>query len=207
MKQRIEAGSVKRIIFDDSMDMEKEFEFELEADSSLEFIAIVRGTIEHFSIIVRLIGDNAQAHIKGLYLLKKTQKLTFKTEQLHQALHTSSSCIVKGILYDASNAQYQGVIHIEPQAHHTDARQLNKNILLSPKARAQSMPTLQVLTKQVKCSHGSAVGNLDQEIVFYMKTRGLNEQQAQRLLLEGFAAEITDALPLDRAMLIKKLII
>lgn len=207
MKQRILAGTTVRVFFDDTIDTKRELIFELEAQSSLEFFALLTGTIPELSIIVHLMGENAQAHIKGLYILKDAQKLLFKTQQLHQAPHTSSSCTIKGILYDTSYVQYHGIIHVDRQAHYTNAKQVNKNILLSSKARAQSVPCLEVLTKQVQCSHGSAVGNLDKEIVFYMQSRGLSAMQAQRILLQGFASEIFETLPGDKAMQVKELII
>ena len=207
MKQRILAGATVRALFDDTIDTEQELIFELEANSSLEFVALLTGTIPELSITVHLMGENAQAHIKGLYILKDAQKLVFSTQQLHQAPHTTSSCTIKGILYDASYAQYKGTIHVDRQAHHANAQQVNKNMLRGSKARAQSVPCLEVLTKQVQCSHGSAVGNLDKEIVFYMQSRGLLAEQAQRVLLQGFAGEIIDALPIDKAMQVKELIL
>lgn len=206
MMQRINAGESVRIFFDDAINAEHELSFELERDSSLELAFIMRGMIPKFLVSVRLIGENAQAHIKGLYILHGAHQLVLETKQLHQAAHTVSTCTIKGILYDKSYAQYRGTIYVEPQAHHTIAKQLNKNILLSCQARAQSVPSLEVLTKQVQCSHGSAVGNLDKEVMFYMQARGLSESQAQRILLQGFVSEIMDAMPANMVEQIKELI-
>lgn len=206
MKKIISAGAIERVIFDDTHDGEQELIFELSAYSSLELVVVLSGKIPELVVSVHLLGVHAQAHIKGAYILKDTQKIIFKTQQFHRAPHTSSSCTVKGILYDASFAQYHGTINVDSIAHHTNAKQINKNILLSSTARAQSVPCLEVLTKHVQCSHGSAVGNLDKEILFYMQARGLSQSYAQKILLEGFIGEIVDALPRDTATHIKKMI-
>lgn len=206
MMRAIAAGQTVQIIVDDAYDTHQHLEFELARDSSLELIVLLRGIIPELSISVRLIGENAQAHIKGLYILRDVQAVTFKTQQIHQASHTTSSCTIKGIMYDSAYAHYHGTIYVAPQAHYTQARQANKNILLSASARAVSVPSLEVLTKHVHCSHGSAVGSVDKESIIYMQSRGLSAEQAQLLLLQGFAAEIIDAMPSSMVEQVRELI-
>jgi Fe-S cluster assembly protein SufD len=102
---------------------------------------------------------------------------------------------------------YGGTIYVAPHAHTTQARQSNKNMLLDSRARATSVPSLEVLTKQVQCAHGSAVGNLDQDALWYMLSRGVALQDARRMLLEGFVAEIIDPVPADVLEQIKKTVV
>jgi len=192
---RVPAGQSITHIFDDAIDTQSELVFELERDSSLELFVVVRGTIPKLSISVSLQGENAHARIRGVYILEHNEAVLIETRQIHQAPHTVSDCSIKGILYDTSFAEYHGAIYVDPQAHHTQAAQSNKNILLSSSARAISIPSLEVLTKQVKCAHGSAVGTIDPEILFYAQSRGLGADQAQKIVLQGFVGEILDSMP------------
>lgn len=206
MMQRIPAGTSMQIIFDDMRDAHEKLEFELERDSTLILVILLRGSIPRLSIIVHLIGQGAQVDIKGLYLLKDAHAVLLETKQIHKAPNTISSSVVKGILYDSSFVHYTGKIYVDKQARHTHAKQENKNIVLGSLARAISVPSLEVLTKHVRCSHGSAVGNIDQESVVYMQSRGLSVQQAQRLALQGFVTEIVQGMPEPMVECIKELI-
>lgn len=203
---QLSAGQSLVHIHDDSMAHATELIFELERDSSLDLLIILRGITPALSITVRLNGINAQAHIKGIYILKDDQRVTLETKQLHYAAHTTSDCSIKGILYDASCAHYHGAIFVDSQAHHTHAAQANKNVLLSSDARAISIPSLEVLTKQVKCAHGSAVGSMDCELLFYAQSRGLSESQAKKLLLQGFVGDVLQAMPVHLIQEIQSLI-
>lgn len=146
-------------------------------------------------LITYLLQENAQVAIKGACLLSSSHTANITTQQEHRARATSSSVILKAALQDKATMVYDGTITIEKKASQCTASQYNKNILLSNTAHAQSVPSLQVLNNDVKCSHGSAASYLDKDQLFYVYSRGLSEKQAQQLLLQGFFAEIIDQLP------------
>ena len=135
---------------------------------------------------VDLIGQHAQATISGAYLLAGKEQFDFIANQNHYAPKTTSALCARGILAGSAHAVYQGLITVDQKADGTDARQENKNILLSDMAKAHSVPTMEVKTDDVSCLHGSAIAKLDAELVWYVQSRGLSYEQAQKLLLQGF---------------------
>lgn len=162
------------------------------AQAHIYFICI--GMSADIEINLILDGEHAQVHMHGLYVLRDTQKIKIITRQEHKAKATTSSLIVHGLLNDAAQAFYHGTIAIEAHAPKSKAVQENKNILLSSLAQAISMPSLEVLTNDVNCKHGSAVGKFDAQQLFYIQSRGLSADQAQRLMIEGFFAQIVASL-------------
>jgi len=137
-----------------------------------------------------LLGVGAEAHITGAYMLDASQKAQITTLQHHVASHTSSTLLMKGLLRDRAVSQYHGTVRIEKDAQGSCASQENKNILLSNSARAISVPSLEVLTHDVQCSHGSAIGRFDDEQLFYAASRGVDEKKAQHLLSNAFLADL-----------------
>lgn len=133
-----------------------------------------------------LVGQNADITVKGSYILDGFKKVNIITRQEHLAIDTKSEVIVRGALFENSSAYYHGTIYVDQKGSRTLAIQENKNILFSNAAKAVSIPSLEVLTDEVKCSHASAVGYFDKEYLFYMQSRGLNEQKAYELLLDTF---------------------
>jgi len=133
-----------------------------------------------------LVGQNSTAVIKGSYILDGLKQVRIITNQTHLGTDSKSEVIIRGALFGNSTANYYGTIHVDTKGLRTCASQENKNILFSNSARATSIPCLEVLTDEVKCSHASAVGYFDKEYLFYMESRGLNEQKAYELLLETF---------------------
>ncbi|HZW60819.1 MAG TPA: SufD family Fe-S cluster assembly protein [Candidatus Babeliales bacterium] len=135
-------------------------------------------------------GTHATATIHGAFALKDNQHLAFDTLQMHEAEHTSSQLLLKGILNDSAQSAYKGKIHIQKSAVKSKAS-LNKHaLLLNSHAQATAIPTLEVLNNDVQCAHGSAIGQLDMQQLFYLQSRGLDLHHAKRLLLEGFFAEV-----------------
>jgi Fe-S cluster assembly protein SufD len=133
-------------------------------------------------------GQGSQARIVGAYSVSQSHKVQIKTMQHHQAGNTRSTLLMKGVVRDSAYAEYRGLIRIDKDAHGSVASQENKNMLLSNNARAVSVPSLEVLTNDVHCFHGSATGRCDDEQLFYCATRGIDEKAAQRLLLQAFFA-------------------
>jgi len=137
-----------------------------------------------------LLGVGADARITGAYILDASQKVHIITLQHHVVPHTSSTLVMKGLLRGSAQAQYHGMVRIEKDAQGSCASQENKNILLSNGARAISVPSLEVLTHDVQCSHGSAVGRFDEQQLLYAASRGIDEERAQHLLSNAFLADI-----------------
>jgi Fe-S cluster assembly scaffold protein SufB len=138
------------------------------------------------SVVVRLIGQGAQAQIIGVGLLTGNNQTRLHTLQHHEASDTTSNLLVKAVLSDTASFVYDGSILVDKKAQKTNAYQRNENLLLSDHAHAQSKPTLEILANDVRCTHGATIGTVDREQIFYLKTRGINESAAKRLLVQGF---------------------
>lgn len=163
------------------------FYVERNAKVSVELL-IASTTNVHIECV--LVGEGADARITGAYMLDVSQKVQITTLQHHLVSHTVSTLLIKGLLRDSAVAQYHGTVRIEKDAQGSCASQENKNILLSNNARAVSVPSLEVLTHDVRCSHGSAIGRFDDEQLFYAASRGIDEKQAQYLLSHAFIADL-----------------
>ncbi len=136
-------------------------------------------------------GRYAQACVRALYALQGNQTVDIATRQTHQAPHATSDVMVKGVLHDSSQALYAGTIRVEAGASKTDSKQNSHTLLMSGQARAQAIPSLEVLTNDVHCAHGSAVGQFDVQQLLYVQSRGLSSDQAHKILLTGFFADVT----------------
>ena len=137
-------------------------------------------------------GEHAQADLNGIWLLDGTRTIDMTTMQRHLGAHNTSRLRIKSAVRDYARSVYRGTVHIAVDALGTYAAQENKNILLSEHASALSIPNLEALNNDVYCAHGTAVGQLDEEQLLYLQTRGIAYKQAQRMLLQGFLA---DAIP------------
>ena len=115
----------------------------------------------------------------------------------HPKPHGTSRQVYKGILAGKSTGVFSGKIFVHQDSQKTDASQVNKNLLLSKDATVNTKPQLEILADDVKCTHGAAVGQLEDEAIFYLKTRGIDEQAATKLLSYGFASEIIENIPIE----------
>jgi Fe-S cluster assembly protein SufD len=131
----------------------------------------------------------AQANLYGAYALAGNQTATISTTQEHRAPNTQSNLVYKGLLAGTASASYHGLITIDQCANGSNANQQNKNLLLQSGARATSIPSLQALTNNIACRHGSAVGQLDKDQLWYLQSRGIALADAQQLLVKAFLAE------------------
>jgi Fe-S cluster assembly protein SufD len=143
------------------------------------------------NIDVNLVSKNARANIYGLYLIDKYQKVYNEIKVCHNSPNTYSNQLFKGILDDSAQGEFHGHIFVKKDAQKTEAKQNNCNILISPKAKFETKPFLEIYADDVKCSHGATVGQLDEQALFYMRQRGLSLQVARNLLMTTFASEIT----------------
>lgn len=158
----------------------------LEEGAQLEFIPLIIETdMSELHIIVEL-AQSAHAVIKGAYALHATQKSIIRVHQHHQGLASISHVTINGVAGGASMVDYAGIITIDEAASKSIASQENKTILWSDTAKAQSVPSLEVKTNDVQCAHGSAIGHLNKEHIWYAQSRGMNALQAQSLLLKSF---------------------
>jgi len=147
------------------------------------------GTIIRNNLNVTINGEYCESHINGLYLLKGNDHVDNHTMVDHRIANSYSNELYKGIIDDSATGVFNGKIFVQPDAQKTNAFQSNKNLLLSDKASMNTKPQLEIWADDVKCSHGATTGQLDSDQVFYMRARGLNEQQARGLLLYAFATE------------------
>ncbi len=137
-------------------------------------------------------GQYASAFINGVFLINGTKHHEIKTNINHIAECTKSYQLIKGVLEDESKAVYQGKIFVNSKAQKTDGYQLSKAILLNDNTEFNSKPELEIYADDVKCSHGSASGSLNEDSIFYLMSRGLNYNEAKKLLINGFLLDVVE---------------
>jgi len=141
-----------------------------------------------------LLESFASCFINGLIFLSNEQHHELKTNVNHRYEHCKSSQLVKSVLLDKSNGTYQGKIYVEKDAQKTDGYQLSKALVLSENSAFNSKPELEIYADDVKCSHGSSTGNIDQNSIFYLMSRGLSKEQTNKMLVEGFLNEAIETI-------------
>lgn len=144
-----------------------------------------------------LAGEGAQGRMSGFYFTDGDQHLDHDTQQNHLAPHTTSDLLFKGALKGKSRSVWQGMIYVAPGAQRTDGYQANRNLVLSDAARADSIPGLEILADDVRCTHGATVGKLEQEPLFYLKSRGIPQAEAEKIVVEGFFDPIFQRIPFE----------
>ncbi|MGD0633396.1 MAG: Fe-S cluster assembly protein SufD [Beijerinckiaceae bacterium] len=149
---------------------------------------------------IALAGESASFALNGAYLLRGTQEATIAPFVDHQAFGCKTNEVVKGVMDDRAHGVFLGMMAVRPGADQTNAHQLNRNLLLSREARVDTKPELEIFADDVKCSHGATVGSLDEAALFYLRSRGLDEETARHMLVEAFAAEVIDTADLGDAI-------
>lgn len=147
-----------------------------------------------------LSGRGATGDIVALSFADENQTIDFRTFHSHIAPDTSSNLLFKGAIDDEARSIYTGLIRVGPEARGTNAFQTNRNLKLSDTAWAESVPNLEIENNDVACSHASTVGPVEEEQMFYLQSRGVPDDVAERLIVDGFFAETLDALPLQSAV-------
>ncbi len=165
-------------------------------DGRLDWIfgAVGSQVTKNFSEL-NLTGQGAEGRMSGFTFADGTQHLDHDTQQNHLAPHTTSDLLFKGALIDRSRTVWQGMIYVAPGAQKSDGYQANRNLLLSPHARADSIPGLEILADDVRCTHGATVGQLEEEPIFYLMSRGLPRRDAERIVVDGFFTPIMERIP------------
>ncbi|MGH3064766.1 MAG: Fe-S cluster assembly protein SufD [Gaiellaceae bacterium] len=144
-----------------------------------------------------LAGPGATSRVTGAYFADGTQHLDYDTFQEHIAPSTTSDFAFKGALRDTARAVWRGMIRVEEGAQKTNAYQENRNLLLSKTAHADSIPGLEIMANDVRCTHGATLGQVDREQLFYLMARGLSRSEAERLIVRGFFQDVLDRVELE----------
>ena len=155
------------------------------------------GAISRHDIDLKFTAEGSEAYVDGLYMLNGTQHADTHSIIDHLVPNCTSHQSYKGVLNDKSRAVFNGKVFVREGAHGTDAQQSNKNLLLSNDAHVDTKPQLEIFNDDVKCSHGATVGQLEDEELFYLLTRGLPEPLAKNLLTYGFAEEIINKIQIE----------
>ena len=170
----------------------------VERDAALDWVAGGFGS-KNGKIRIQndLAGPGATSRVTGAYFADGTQHLDYDTFQEHIAPNTTSDFAFKGALRDSSSAVWRGMIRVEKDAQKTNAYQENRNLLLSKTAHADSIPGLEILANDVRCTHGATLGQVDREQLFYLMARGLSRQEAERMIVRGFFQDVLDRIDLE----------
>jgi Fe-S cluster assembly protein SufD len=172
----------------------------VEKDAKLKlFNVTLGGRFSKTRVEASLVGQGAEAELKALYLASGEQFFDFHTLQDHRVGNTRSDLLFKGALQDTARTVYAGLIRIEKGAARSDAYQANRNLVLSDHAKATSIPMLEIDNNDVRCTHGATVGPVDPQHMFYLRSRGIPEQTAKRMLVQGFFGDVLDRIPFEHA--------
>jgi Fe-S cluster assembly protein SufD len=144
-----------------------------------------------------LAGPGATSRVTGAYFADADQHLDYDTFQEHIAPNTESDFAFKGALRERATAVWRGMIRVEEDAQKTNAYQENRNLLLSNDAHADSIPGLEIMANDVRCTHGATLGRIDREELFYLMARGLSRAEAERLVVRGFFQDVLDRIELE----------
>jgi Fe-S cluster assembly protein SufD len=170
----------------------------VERDAELDWVAGGFGSAKgKVRIQNDLAGQGATSRVTGAYFADGTQHLDYDTFQEHIAPNTTSDFAFKGALRDTATAVWRGMIRVEKDAQKTNAYQENRNLLLSPDAHADSIPGLEILANDVRCTHGATLGQVDRDQLFYLMARGLSRAEAERLIVRGFFQDVLDRIELE----------
>ncbi len=146
---------------------------------------------------IELDGEGSWARMSGLFFADSNQLFDHDTQQDHNAPSTTSDLLFKGALKDEARSVWQGMIKVLPRAQKTDGFQANRNLVLSKDARADSIPGLEIEADDVRCTHAATVGKLEEEPIFYLMSRGMTREDAERLIVVGFFDPIMERIPFE----------
>lgn len=172
---------------------------EQERDSAVTWLMLgLGGKLSRTELTCDLNGQGSEADLIGLVLGQRDQSFDLQTWQNHVGNDSRSDLVLKVALRDSSASNFTGLIRVGKSARRTSSNQENRNLLLSGQARADSDPKLEILNSDVtRCGHGATVGPVDEELIFYLMTRGLTRHRAERLVVEGFFEAVLESVPLE----------
>jgi Fe-S cluster assembly protein SufD len=167
----------------------------IDRDSTLDWVALGFGSARgKMRMETRLAGKGSTARVTGAYAGNGSQHLDYDTTQEHAAPSTTSDLAFRGVLTESATAVWRGMIKVEPGAQQTDAFQESRNLLLSKRAHADAIPGLEIEADDVRCTHAAAIAQVDPEQLYYLRSRGLGEAEAKRLVIEGFLEQLVERL-------------
>lgn len=179
----IKQGENRTIV--DNADREQEAVYEVKENAQLTVVIIAHGA-HVASRHIRLSGRGASAHILGFIIGSGDAEMILHTMQHHEAPEATSNLLVKCVLNGNARFTFDGAIRVEKEAQKTDAYQRNENLLLSSSAHARSKPSLEILANDVRCTHGATLGTIDNEQLYYLRSRGLGKDLSRQLIIDGF---------------------
>ena len=156
---------------------------------NLEFV-VLPGESKDITVFVELAGPGAEAHLKGLYLCNGDEQVHFRILMHHRAPGCHSTQLFNGIAGGRAQVHFDGTIVVAPDAQQTQAYQENHNIVLTDTAKVETKPQLEIYADDVKCSHGATVGQLNEDELFYMRSRGIPEKEAKTLQMLSFLSPV-----------------
>ncbi len=163
---------------------------EVARDATLRWTALaLGGKLGKTRMESKLTGQGSTCRVTGLYALSGRQHLDLDTTQEHAAPHTTSDLAFKGALQDRARSVWRGIIKVDEGAQKTDAFQENRNLLLSERAHADSIPGLEILANDVRCTHAATISQVDRELLFFLMARGFPRSEAQRMVVAGYFAD------------------
>ena len=166
-------------------------------DSKLDTLVVnLGGSVARVDLAASLKGPGARSDMLGLYFAQGDQHFDHATRQNHEVPHATSDLLYKGALDGKGRSVFRGLIKVYPKAQRTDAYQTNRNLILSRTAEATSLPNLEIEADDVRCSHAATVGQLDEEELFYIMSRGIARRDAERLVVFGFFGDVLGRLPM-----------
>jgi Fe-S cluster assembly protein SufD len=170
----------------------------LDRDATVHSLMVAFGAgLVKTNVESRLAGPGGTSEMLGVVFGDKTQHFDYHTLQEHAAPHTTSDLLYKAALMDTAHSVFAGLIRADQGAQKTNAFQLNRNLILSEGARADSMPKLEILANDLRCTHGASTSRLNEDQIFYLMSRALPRATAVRMMVDGFFAEIFDRIPLE----------
>lgn len=170
------------------IDLSKEKKEQIVLDKPGHYVVFMHNVSGKFTVDIS--SKNVEVDIFGLFVGRTGDEFKVETIQHHRAPGSVSNLLIKGVFDDNSRLDYQGLIRIEKEGQQSHAYQKNQNLILSPDCFVQSKPFLEILANDVFCTHGSTTGRLNKEDIFYVKSRGVDEEEAKKLLVAGFIGEI-----------------
>jgi Fe-S cluster assembly protein SufD len=170
----------------------------LERDATVNSLMVAFGAgLVKTNVESRLVGQGSTSEMLGIAFGDGSQHFDYHTLQEHVAPNTTSDLLYKGVLKDRARSVFSGLIRADYGAQKTNAFQLNRNLILTEGARADSMPKLEIMANDLRCTHGASTSRLNEDQIFYLMSRGLPRAVAVRMMVDGFLAEIFDRIPLE----------
>jgi Fe-S cluster assembly protein SufD len=170
----------------------------VQRDATLQWtIGAMGGRLAKVNQHVALAGDGANCQVNGVMFTEEKQHFAYNTLQHHEAPHSQSDFLYKAALQDKSRTVWRGMIKVDPVAQQTNGYQRNDNLLLSSQSRADSIPGLEIEADEVRCTHGSTSGRVDEEMIFYARCRGFTRKEAIQMIVTGFFQQVFDRITID----------